>query len=283
MIAIPLADIKGVDKIYDRIRGLPIEFIAVITFISWMVVHSNIRFIVIHLNNGLGLFRIFMLFSHQNVRTVYFLGVLFLALSCTGYFVYYIKDIYITGWKVLRKESLLVKLYMEFLAVDLKKRQSLRIFILILIQPFIGFIFVLIANDMSDPLGVFIFLVTIYLVSAFLYIRYKVAKVRKNYLQLFEITQEIADGNLQVDVSDHLGYFDALKDELITIQNGLGHAVERVLTSERMKGDLITNVSHDLKTPLTSIITYVDLLQVEGLSEEKRQQYLKTLELKQSA
>jgi len=99
-------------------------------------------------------------------------------------------------------------------------------------------------------------------------------------MRLFEITQELADGNLEISVPDHLGYFDSLKDELVTIQNGFGYAIERALSSERMKGDLITNVSHDLKTPLTSIITYVDLLRVEGLSDEKRSQYLETLTLK---
>jgi signal transduction histidine kinase len=85
---------------------------------------------------------------------------------------------------------------------------------------------------------------------------------------------------LEVNIADDLGYFNSLKEELATIQNGFGHAVERALSSERMKGDLITNVSHDLKTPLTSIITYVDLLKVADLSDEKRSQYLETLELK---
>ena len=51
--------------------------------------------------------------------------------------------------------------------------------------------------------------------------------------------------------------------------------MENEVKSQRMKTDLIANVSHDLKTPLTSIITYVDLLKDETLSQENRQQYLK--------
>ena len=47
-----------------------------------------------------------------------------------------------------------------------------------------------------------------------------------------------------------------------------------------MKSELITNVSHDLKTPLTAIITYVDLLKKEGITEEERQSYIETLDLK---
>jgi len=146
---------------------------------------------------------------------------------------------------------------------------------------YLVFLFLVILSLDSDALAVVLLLILpLYLFILFLFLCYKTERVSKHYSRLFEITQELADGNFEVNVPENLGYFDSLKDELVTIQNGLGHAVERAISSERMKGDLITNVSHDLKTPLTSLITYVDLLQVEGLSEEKRQQYLQTLELK---
>ena len=63
------------------------------------------------------------------------------------------------------------------------------------------------------------------------------------------------------------------------IQSGFRKAVEREVKSERMKTDLVTNVSHDLKTPLTAIITYVDLLKHEE-DEEKRREYIGILERK---
>ena len=56
--------------------------------------------------------------------------------------------------------------------------------------------------------------------------------------------------------------------------DGLRHALQEQMKSERMKADLITNVSHDLKTPLTSIINYVDLLKREELHNEKANEYL---------
>ncbi len=58
-------------------------------------------------------------------------------------------------------------------------------------------------------------------------------------------------------VSDSL---KELKQNVLNIQVGINQAVEQALKGEQMKTALITNVSHDLKTPLTSIITYVDLL-----------------------
>lgn len=62
--------------------------------------------------------------------------------------------------------------------------------------------------------------------------------------------------------------------------DGLRHALQEQMKSERMKADLITNVSHDLKTPLTSIINYVDLLKREDLHNEKANEYLEVLDQK---
>ncbi len=65
---------------------------------------------------------------------------------------------------------------------------------------------------------------------------------------------------------------------LNSIGRGMDAAVARQLKSERMKTELITNVSHDLKTPLTSLISYVDLLKKEGLSSEHGPEYLDVLD-----
>ena len=70
-----------------------------------------------------------------------------------------------------------------------------------------------------------------------------------------------------------------MKTEIQKIQKGFKKAVQEEVKSERMKTELITNVSHDLKTPLTAIITYVDLLKGEE-DPEKRKEYLEVLEKK---
>ena len=66
------------------------------------------------------------------------------------------------------------------------------------------------------------------------------------------------------------GLFDPLKDEVNQVRAGFEKAVAAEVRSQNMKTELITNVSHDLKTPLTAIITYVDLLRDPPLSAEDR-------------
>ncbi|WP_283410233.1 sensor histidine kinase [Anoxynatronum buryatiense] len=73
---------------------------------------------------------------------------------------------------------------------------------------------------------------------------------------------------------------NGLAEDMSRIQEGLRKAVAEAVKGERMKADLITNVSHDLKTPLTAIISYVDLLQKEGPGSENAAGYLQVLEEK---
>lgn len=77
-----------------------------------------------------------------------------------------------------------------------------------------------------------------------------------------------------------MGLFDPLKDELNQVRAGFEKAVAAEVRSQNMKTELITNVSHDLKTPLTAIITYVDLLKDPALSAEDRAKYIETLDKK---
>ena len=64
--------------------------------------------------------------------------------------------------------------------------------------------------------------------------------------------------------------FNPFKPEIEKIQEGYKKAVEEEIKSQRMKTELITNVSHDLKTPLTAIITYINLLKEEKDEEKKK-------------
>ena len=80
-------------------------------------------------------------------------------------------------------------------------------------------------------------------------------------------------------LDEDYGIFDPVAEELRKIQVGFKKAVEEEGKSERMKTELITNVSHDLKTPLTAIITYTDLLK-EETNRENQKEYIEVLERK---
>ena len=91
--------------------------------------------------------------------------------------------------------------------------------------------------------------------------------------------REIAGGNLSYTV-DTKYLFGELKDhaeDLNHIRDGMNTAVEERMKSEHFKSELITNVSHDIKTPLTSIINYVDLLEKEELDNERAKEYVAVL------
>lgn len=91
--------------------------------------------------------------------------------------------------------------------------------------------------------------------------------------------KEIADGKLDytVDTTRMYGPFKEHAESLNNITAGLNRAVGERMKSERFRTELITNVSHDIKTPLTSIINYVDLMEKEEPENEKMREYLEVL------
>ena len=94
--------------------------------------------------------------------------------------------------------------------------------------------------------------------------------------------KKISDGELQYKIkTDTLtGKQKVMAEYINNIGSGLDAAVENSLKKERMQTELITNVSHDLKTPLTSIIYYVDLMNRENPTDPKIQEYLRILDEK---
>lgn len=120
----------------------------------------------------------------------------------------------------------------------------------------------------------------VYTIAIFFFLQKKTKKLKEDYDSIMEITDSLAKGNLNVTEERDLGIFEPMKTKLTMIQGGFKNAVEEELKSQNMKNELITNVSHDLKTPLTAIITYVDLLKNEEITEEERKSYIETLDKK---
>ena len=98
--------------------------------------------------------------------------------------------------------------------------------------------------------------------------------------QILDGIRQIAEGDLkhQIPVEKLGGDNRVLAETVNQIGEGLSAAVEKSIKDERLKSDLITNVSHDIKTPLTSIINYVDLLKREDIQNERAGNYIAILE-----
>ncbi len=106
-------------------------------------------------------------------------------------------------------------------------------------------------------------------------------KARERYA-IQNALEEIAAGALdtRLDLEEFHGQEREIAMTVNHIRNGLSDAVMNQIKNERMKADLITNVSHDIKTPLTSIVNYVDLLKRENLGNERARGYIRILDEK---
>ncbi len=122
--------------------------------------------------------------------------------------------------------------------------------------------------------------VVVYSVLLYIILRRYVSQLQKRYRILLKAVDEIAEGNLNVSIPEDLGIFEPFREQVFKIQDGLQKAVDTEVKSQRMKVELVTNMSHDLKTPLTAIITYINLLKEKDITPEQREEYLNTLERK---
>ena len=115
-----------------------------------------------------------------------------------------------------------------------------------------------------------IFALILYSVLLFLFLRKYMGDLQKKYGLLLQSTNQLANGRLDVPIEGDMGLFNPVKEELKKIQTGFKKAVDEEVKNERMKTELVTNVSHDLRTPLTAIITYIDLLKMKKTRRAKR-------------
>ena len=165
------------------------------------------------------------------------------------------------------------RIYQGLLHIDLRDNASRVLLKLVLINFIIlGFISLLWYWGLAALI--------IYSVILFLLLRKYVRKIQDQYQLLLQATNELAQGNLNGTIPEDLGVFEPFREEVDKIRTGFRKAVDEEVKSTKMKTDLITNVSHDLKTPLTAIITYVDLLKDPNLSAEERKKYIQILDQK---
>ena len=125
-------------------------------------------------------------------------------------------------------------------------------------------------------------IVSLIVIAAEAFAGYHLLKYCGGVEKVLAVSRQIESGDLQAktDPSELQYNVKELGESLNHLGTGLSKAVESSIRDERTKAELITNVSHDIKTPLTSVISYVDLLKNEQIDNERAREYINVLDQK---
>lgn len=175
------------------------------------------------------------------------------------------------AWKDIRE--FIHHQYEAILQMDLRDKGNKGILRIVILN----FLLLLVVKLFSYSIGLIPLIV--YSIILFFVMKKVLNGIKKKYQLLLKSTNQLAEGQLDLPIEGDVGIFRPIQDELKKIQSGFKKAVDEEVKNERMKTELVTNVSHDLRTPLTAIITYIDLLKNEK-DEEKRKEYTEVLERK---
>lgn len=212
---------------------------------------------------------------------LYFLGLVIISLT-VNYFVILLKSIFNKNTEnYLVKNSLIYRAFsaaiLEFSNAsednknikDAKIKFTLVYFGIFILLAIFNMIFSMFAYAPESRM------IPILLLGIFIYVI-----IFKNINQVARINREaseIVGGNYKKKIEKTGGLYDGIVDNFNNIGSNLDNAIEDAVKSERLKTELITNVSHDLKTPLTSILNYSDLLSKEDNSQEEAKEYAKII------
>ena len=174
-----------------------------------------------------------------------------------------------------RLKKLVRKQYDALTHIDFRDKTHKAILRIVIVN----FVILVVVELVSLMCGFEFYALVIYSIVLFLILRKFFRDVQRKYQMLLHATNELAEGNLDVVIEGDAGVFMPIQKELCRIQQGFKKAVDEEVKNERMKTELVTNVSHDLRTPLTAIITYTDLLKNET-DPEKQKEYIEVLERK---
>ena len=253
-------------KFYRTLMSLPIELMAFSLMIVLILIYTHTLSLGGDAASALGAFFIFPIAYLLTMHLIFF----FKEVSTMG-----LKNAYLqyslihNDMKEIKKILIEVYHYLANDNLEPTDKGLLRIIFLILLNLLLIVLF--------NSLGLFFYIP--YIICLFLIIFRKNQRRIEDFLKVKELTTNISNGDFEEAVEkDNLGVYEPLKGDLINIQQGIEEAVEKAMVSQRMKNELITNVSHDLKTPLTAIISYIDLLKNENITEEERKNYLEILE-----
>ena len=256
---------EGLRKVFK----LPIELV-IILFVIFVVSSAGIS----SMNQIYSNLYIFYL--------LYLLGLVIVSLT-VNYFIILLKSIFNKKTEnYLVKNSLIYRIFTgaisEFSNIDEKniniKDAKIKFtivylgicFVLFLLFLFLASIFYSALEGIIFPMilfGIFIYIIILKNIN-------EVAKISRE-------SSEIVKGNYKKNIENNGGLYEGIVDNFNNIASNLDLAIEDAVKSERLKTELITNVSHDLKTPLTSIINYSDLLSKDDNTADEVKEYSKII------
>lgn len=217
--------------------------------------------------------------DYNIIYLIYYL-IWFVVIITGTLFVYYIKHLFSKPFSQFIKENTFVgalyykgkELLIRFSDIEFKNPIYLLIICLGLAN--LGLLlFVSIERYAAFPYFLLGFVIVIEFICTFIFF----SRTKNDYYELLHMSKEIGKGNFDYQPKLKQKAFKELGDNLNQIKDGFEEAVQEETKSQHMKTELISNVSHDLKTPLTGIKNYIEILNDEELTKEERQQYLEIL------
>ena len=231
---------------------------------------------------GLGIWIIYMMsrssiyykgyISWFNFKNIILTAILF------GVWYILLRDLYLNyKEKTILKNNISVKLWAQ-IQVLMKNGSIFRsILLMFLIYATIGGILLFMAMVAYDLFPVFLIAGIVVTIIFIIIVLKKLAYLEK----IMDGAKDGAEGRLTYKIEEKgQGRFRDLAHNINNMKEGLRESLQNEVKSERMKTELITNVSHDLKTPLTSIINYIDLLKREDIEPESARDYVNVLDNK---
>ena len=213
---------------------------------------------------------------------LYLLGIVIISLT-VNYFIILLKSIFNKNTEnYLLKNSLIYRIFnaaiSEFSNIDEENKNIKDAKIKFTLVYFGIFILLAILNMMFSTMFAYApERMTIPMILLGIFIYYILMKNINEVARISRESSEIVKGNYKKNIEKKGGLYDGIVDNFNNIGENLDLAIEDAVKSERLKTELITNVSHDLKTPLTSIINYSDLLSKDDNTEDEVKEYSKII------
>lgn len=263
-----------IHKVYRHYERLPI-------FIKFPILFFSIKFVIV--NNRMGAAYITNMIINANVLKLAILVIqTFCAVVVFFLTIKHFIRVFVKPWRFKREPEyrFICETHRDFAFMHKSKRHFtnlLYILSLFFILLFNSLVYISLFAYYSMPNADLIYVLLVCLIISWMLIN----KALISEIKLRYYITEMADGRIE-RLPRQRGLFTNTINRLNDINSRLKQNMENTLRGERLKTELITNVSHDLKTPLTSIINYVDLIKELDLDNEKAREYIDIIDKKSS-